>query len=164
MPSKSLSRTLIDHDEIQRWAEERGAKPAAVRNTTGDDDIGIIRLDFPGYSGGDSLEEIEWDEWFEKFDENNLALVVQEKMANGQKSNFNKLVNRENVEVASEDESEERSASATQRSGRAKSAKRASASSKKTSSRESSGGAESKRRVSGQGSRSAKSSGKKKAA
>jgi len=163
MPSKSSSRTLIDHDEIQRWAEERGAKPAAVRNTSGEEDIGIIRLDFPGYSGGDSLEEIEWEEWFEKFDDNNLALVVQEKMANGQKSNFNKLVNRENVEVSSEEESDERSASTTERGGRAKSAKRASSSSKKASSREG-GEREPKRRVSGHAGRSRKSSGKKKAA
>lgn len=163
MPSKSSSRTLIDHDEIQRWAEERGAKPAAVRNTSGEEGIGIIRLDFPGYSGGDSLEEIEWEEWFEKFDDNNLALVVQEKMANGQKSNFNKLVNRENVEVSSEEESDERSASTTERGGRAKSAKRASSSSKKASSREG-GEREPKRRISGHGGRSTKSSGKKKAA
>jgi hypothetical protein len=162
MPSKSSSRTLIDHDEIQRWAEERGAKPAAVRNTSGEEGIGIIRLDFPGYSGGDSLEEIEWEEWFEKFDDNNLALVVQEKMANGQKSNFNKLVNRENVEVSSEEESDERS-STTERSGRPKSAKRASSSSKKASPREG-GEREPKRGISGHGGRSTKSSGKKKAA
>jgi hypothetical protein len=55
----------------------------------------MIRLDFPGYSGGDSLQEISWDDWFEKFDERGLALLVQDKTARGQKSNFNKLVNRE---------------------------------------------------------------------
>src|SRR5262249_48818262 len=106
MASKASSRVLVDHDEIQSWAEQRGAKPAAVRNTSDDenDGVGIIRVDFPGYSGGDSLEEIQWDEWFEKFDDNNLALVVQEKNANGQPSNFNKLVNRENVEISSDQE------------------------------------------------------------
>ncbi len=101
MPSKSSSRVLTDHDEIRRWAEQRGAKPAAVRNTESEDDPGIIRLDFPGYSGAGSLEEIEWDEWFEKFDENGLALIVQENTANGQKSNFNKFVNRESVKEES---------------------------------------------------------------
>jgi hypothetical protein len=55
----------------------------------------MIRLDFPGYSGGDSLEEITWDEFFSKFDEQGLALLYQEKTARGQKSNFNKLVSRE---------------------------------------------------------------------
>ncbi len=55
-------------------------------------------MDFPGYSGEGSLEEIEWDEWFEDFDNNNLALIVQDEMANGEQSDFNKLVGRERVE------------------------------------------------------------------
>jgi hypothetical protein len=97
MPSKASSQVLTDHDEIQRWAEQRGAKPSAVRRTGGGNDIGMIRLDFPGYSGADSLEEVTWDDWFDKFDESNLALIVQEKTARGQKSNFNKLVSRDSV-------------------------------------------------------------------
>lgn len=90
------SRPLVDHDEIQQWAEERGARPACVRGTgSGGEDVGMIRLDFPGYGGEQSLEHIEWDEWFQKFDESGLALLVQNKTARGQKSNFNKLVSRE---------------------------------------------------------------------
>lgn len=102
MASKASSRILTDHDEIQRWAEDRGAKPAAVRNTENETDIGIIRLDFPGYSGADSLEEVSWDEWFDQFDDRNLALVVQEEMANGKPSNFNKLVSRDSVEESAQ--------------------------------------------------------------
>jgi hypothetical protein len=60
----------------------------------------MIRLDFPGYSGEQSLEHIDWKDWFKKFDENNLALVYQEKTAGGQKSNFNKLVSRETAETS----------------------------------------------------------------
>jgi ferritin-like metal-binding protein YciE len=92
--SKS-SRILTDPEEIRQWAEERGAQPACVRGTGGKGDIGMLRLDFPGYSGEDSLEPIDWDEWLEKFEERGLGLLVQEQTANGQKSNFNKLVNRE---------------------------------------------------------------------
>jgi hypothetical protein len=102
MASKASTRILTDHDEIRRWAEERGAKPAAVKSTESDDDVGIIRLDFPGYSGEDTLEEISWDEWFRKFDEKNLALVVQDKTANGKPSNFNKLVSRDSVEESAQ--------------------------------------------------------------
>jgi hypothetical protein len=98
MASRSSSRTLTDHEEIRRWAEERGARPATVRSTHGQDNVGIIRLDFPGYSGADSLEEITWEEWFEDFDDNSLALLVQDETANGQKSNFNKLISRESAE------------------------------------------------------------------
>jgi ferritin-like metal-binding protein YciE len=62
------AQPLTDHEEIREWAEERGAKPACVRGTGGAGDIGMLRLDFPGYTGGDSLQEISWDDWFEKFD------------------------------------------------------------------------------------------------
>ena len=86
--------TTTDHDEIRRWAESRGARPACVRGTGGGDDTGMIRLDFPGYSGAESLQPIDWDQWFQAFDENGLALLYQETTAGGEQSNFNKLVSR----------------------------------------------------------------------
>lgn len=92
------SKVTIDHEEIRRWAEQRGAKPSAVKGTGKGGDVGIIRLDFPGYSGGDSLEEISWQQFFEKFDEGELALVYQEQTASGERSNFNKLVRRDAAE------------------------------------------------------------------
>lgn len=98
--SEHLSKTTTDHEEIRKWAEARGAKPSCVKGTGNKGDVGLLRLDFPGYSGAESLQHIEWDEFFEKFDERNLALVYQEKTADGQKSNFNKLVSRESAENA----------------------------------------------------------------
>jgi hypothetical protein len=88
----------MNHDEIRQWAEERTARPACVRGTGGGEDVGMIRLDFPGFSGEQSLEHIDWDEWFQKFDESGLALLVQDTTADGQQSNFNKLVSRETGE------------------------------------------------------------------
>jgi len=61
----------------------------------------MLRLDFPGYSGEDKLEEISWDEFFEKFDERGLSLLVQDRTARGQQSNFNKLVSRETAAATS---------------------------------------------------------------
>ncbi|HEY0477046.1 MAG TPA: hypothetical protein VGD37_05950 [Kofleriaceae bacterium] len=93
------SKTTTDHDEIRRWAEARRGKPAAVKGTSRrKDDIGMIRIDFPGYSGEGKLQPISWDRWFEKFDESNLAMILQEETAKGQKSNFNKLIARESLE------------------------------------------------------------------
>lgn len=89
------SHTTIDHDFIRQWADQRGAKPACVKGTGKKGDTGMIRLDFPGYSGGDSLQPIDWDEWFDRFDANQLALVYQDKTASGETSNFNKLVRRQ---------------------------------------------------------------------
>jgi hypothetical protein len=100
--SKAESKVTFDHDEIRRWADERNAKPACVRGTGGHGDIGMIRLDFPGYSGESSLEHISWEDWFKKFDERNLALLYQETTAAGERSNFNKIVSRETAEAAEE--------------------------------------------------------------
>src|SRR3569832_1168376 len=116
MASRSKSATLTDHDEIRRWAEERDAKPSCVRGTGDEGDIGKLRHDIPGYSGADSLEEIEWDDWLEKFDKRGLALLVQETTARGQKSNFNKLISRKGVS-SSGNGRESRSASASRSNG-----------------------------------------------
>ena len=99
----TLSRTTRDHDEIRRWAEARGAVPAEVKGTERGGDVGIIRFEFPNAPNrNDSkLEEISWEDFFEKFDENNLEMVFQEKTADGQKSNFNKLVHPTDEEHSS---------------------------------------------------------------
>ncbi len=93
--SKS-SRVTTDHDVIRKWAEDRGGKPAAVRRMReAGEETGVLRIDFPGYSGGQSLEEISWDEFFRKFDDAKLALVYEDETSEGEKSNFNKLVRRD---------------------------------------------------------------------
>lgn len=94
----NLSKTTTDHEEIRRWAEERGGKPSHVKGTGGKNDPGILRIDFPGYSGEGKLEPISWDEFFEKFDEQELALTYQDVTAEGKKSNFNKLISRQTAE------------------------------------------------------------------
>lgn len=89
------SHRTTDHDYIRHWVEERGGHPAAVQGTGGSDDAGILRIDFPGYSGEGKLESISWDEFFAKFEESQLALVCQEKTSDGQLSRFNKIVRRD---------------------------------------------------------------------
>jgi len=89
------AQTTTDHDVIREWVEERGGSPACVKGTGGGGDEGVLRIDFPGYSGEGSLQHIDWDDWFEKFDENSLAFLYQDRTAAGRRSNFNKLVSRE---------------------------------------------------------------------
>lgn len=91
----SESKTTTDHDEIRRWVEEHDGTPASVRGTASDgDDAGVLRIDFPGGAGEDELEHLDWDEWFDKFDENGLAFLYQEQKASGEDSTFFKLVRR----------------------------------------------------------------------
>ncbi|MGK4003956.1 hypothetical protein WMF31_15090 [Sorangium sp. So ce1036] len=100
--ASSTRKVTTDHDEIRRWAESRGAKPAHAIGTGGEGDVGVIRLDFPGFSGEGKLQEISWDDFFAKFDESELALVYQETTAEGESSNFNKLVSRHNPKIEEE--------------------------------------------------------------
>lgn len=92
--SEQTASSTIDHDFIRRWAEERGGKPSCVVGTGGKGDVGMIRIDFPGYSGEGSLKPISWDEFFQKFEESQLALLYLERTREGGLSNFNKLVSR----------------------------------------------------------------------
>jgi len=86
------TQSTRDHDTIRRWAEERDGRPASVRGTGDGDDAGILRIDFPGGAGEDQLEHIGWDEWFRKFDENDLEFLYQEEKQSGEGSTFFKLV------------------------------------------------------------------------
>lgn len=95
MAKASESKRTDAHETIRKWAEERDARPSRVKSTGSTEDAGILRMDFPGYSGGDDLEEISWDEFFDKFDEENLEFLYQERTASGEMSRFNKVVNRE---------------------------------------------------------------------
>lgn len=90
------SKITTDHDAIRGWVESRGGSPASVKGTEkGDECAGLLRIDFPGYSGEESLEHISWNEFFEKFEESNLAFLYQEETKGGGTSRFFKLVSRE---------------------------------------------------------------------
>jgi hypothetical protein len=88
----AAARALTDHDEIRRWAEQRGATPACVRGAGGKGDTPMIRLDFPDYSGSETLQPISWREWFAAFDESRLALIVQDRTARRPRRRFNNPV------------------------------------------------------------------------
>jgi len=90
----SKTNTTTDHDEIRRWVEEHDGRPVTVRGT-GNGDAGVLRIDFPGGAGEDQLEHIDWDTWFDKFEDQGLALLYQEEKASGEDSTFAKLVKRD---------------------------------------------------------------------
>ena len=93
MPTKHEAKQTIDHDEIKRWAEARGGRPATVKGTEENgEEAGILRISF---RNDESLETIEWDEFFEKFEEEGLAFLYQEQTSDGSQSRFFKLVERE---------------------------------------------------------------------
>ena len=88
------SQTTTDHDTIKKWAEERGGVPATVESTAEGSEPGILRIMFPESDGGDNLTHIDWDAFFDKFEEENLAFLYQDETSNGSTSRFFKLVSR----------------------------------------------------------------------
>lgn len=92
------AKTTTDHEEIREWVEAHGGHPATVKRTTrGNQAAGVLRIDFPGFSGEQSLKEISWDEWFKVFDERKLAFLYQD--SKGRENRFNKLVSRQGVKT-----------------------------------------------------------------
>jgi hypothetical protein len=91
------SKVTTNHDEIKRWVEERDGRPARVKGTNTSGSVGVLRIDYPGYSGEDTLETITWDEFFKGFEANNLAFLYQEETKEGGKSRFSKLIDRDSA-------------------------------------------------------------------
>jgi len=89
------SRTTTELSDIRKWAEARGGKPARVIGTEEKDDQGgVLRIDFPGYSGEGRLEEISWEDWYDTFKDRNLEFLYQDRTADGKESRFFKLVRK----------------------------------------------------------------------
>lgn len=91
------SHTTTDHETIRRWAEARDGQPATVRDTAHrGEHAGVLRIEFPDAGGNDEkLEAITWDEFFDKFDGEELAFLYQDETSGGDTSRFFKFVSRE---------------------------------------------------------------------
>jgi hypothetical protein len=122
------AKATVDHDEIRKWVEARGGIPAHVKRTGSNrGNPGVLRIDYPGFSGEESLERIDWEQWFDWFDRDNLAFLYQDE----KKSRFSKLVDRSSVEVSAPRSRKRAAAKKTAAASRK-------ASSKKTSSKKAS--------------------------
>ena len=80
-----------EHEEIRRWAEERGGRPSRVKGTD------ILRIDFRDQD--EDLEETSWNEFFRIFDEGDLAFLYQEETSEGADGRFNKFVSRAEAQI-----------------------------------------------------------------
>jgi hypothetical protein len=85
-----LAKTTTDHEAIRAWVEDRGGWPAEAEATAGEG--GVLRVDFPGWSGDGTPRRIPWEDWFRRFDESSLAFVYEEVTQDGERSSFNRLV------------------------------------------------------------------------
>jgi len=91
--SETASRTTTDHEAIRKWAEKRGGHPTSVMGTEhGKEAAGVLRLDF-GVKD-EKLHPVDWQAFFDKFDQSKLAFLYQDKTSNGKMSRFHKFIQR----------------------------------------------------------------------
>ena len=114
--AEGAAQLTIDHEQIRNWVEERGGKPACVKGTSSGDSC-LLRIDFPGGAGEESLEEMSWDQFFDVFDDRKLAFLYQDRKADGEPSTFNKLIDRESAEDAASGKSSGKSGGASKKKG-----------------------------------------------
>ncbi len=96
MPDKD-TKVTTDHDEIRKWAHERGGKPAIPRMTFHNDQEGdhtAIRILFPDTPGQDQLEEVTWPHLFRVFEEKHLAFAYQDRTRDGEVSHYFDFIQR----------------------------------------------------------------------
>ncbi|MDF8264856.1 hypothetical protein [Luteipulveratus flavus] len=89
----SQRSTTTDHDEIRAWVEKHDGRPAAVKYTATGDDPGVLRIGFPGGMGPDVIEQITWDQWFGKFEDEGLAFCYPRRQGEEDSTSF-RLVER----------------------------------------------------------------------
>lgn len=89
-----MSNTTTDHKEIRRWVSERGGYPARVKGSNAGGGSGVLRIDYPGYSGEETLQTITWTEFFNGFEQNRLAFLYEDSQESEQ-SRFSKLISRD---------------------------------------------------------------------
>ncbi|MBD0416530.1 hypothetical protein [Oryzicola mucosus] len=94
-----MSVTLTDHEAVRTWAAARMGSPAIVDISPESGTQSMLRIVFdqaayqdqdrperPPNAGGYDL--VEWDDWFEIFDREQLALVVPDEVPGGLDSSY----------------------------------------------------------------------------
>ncbi len=92
-----------DHAVVRDLVEEYDGYPAHVERTEGNDS-GLLRLAFPDVESRDGdpnedLKELSWEEFFEEFDRERLALVYPEDLGDDAAADF-QVLDRDRVESA----------------------------------------------------------------
>lgn len=82
---------IIDNDEVRAWVEEHGGVPATLKGVSenGEESPDMLHLAF-GKMGPD-MEEMDWEEFAERFENENLALAYDDEAPKGEAPDFELL-------------------------------------------------------------------------
>ena len=81
-------KITTDRNVIEKWAKARHGWPAIVRTAT---NVGVemaLSIVFPDGEDRESANKISWEEFFEKFDQQNLVFMYREKDPNQKLSRY----------------------------------------------------------------------------
>jgi len=101
-----MAKTLVERSAIREWTEARGGKPILM--DVPDPAVGersLIQLTFDQHAlnadhneGADPMTPgftlVSWDEWFEAFEDQGLALVVNDDLSEGRQIDY-RIMSRE---------------------------------------------------------------------
>lgn len=85
---------IINNDEVRSWVEERGGVPAVLKEISenGEESPEMLHLAFGKLSP--EMEEMDWEEFAERFDNENLALAFDDEAPKSNTPDF-ELVDRD---------------------------------------------------------------------
>ena len=109
----TFDRVTTAHSEVERWVRERGGRPAEVPGSESG-----VGFRFPGDDA--EGEPIDWDAFFERFEDANLALAYDSNAGEAAPEDACALVERDRAEeVAREPPAEAEEADTPERVGEA---------------------------------------------
>lgn len=101
-------RLTTNHEEIRQWAEKYNGKPEIIDSPEACVDPIGLRINFPGegddvfLSEGRPAQAVSWSEFFEKFEQLQLAFMYDSVIAREDPSLAYHFVRRENAELKSD--------------------------------------------------------------
>lgn len=87
------ARVTRNHNKIRKWVEEHGGIPAyTAEKITPDEQEKVLRIIFKNEKNSEKIIVMNWNDFFTKFDQANLAFLYSDDLENGNKTNYYKFV------------------------------------------------------------------------
>lgn len=85
-------QVTTNHQTIMQWVEDHDGHPAAVDTT--DHSVGYLRIKFPDVDDHDEFSTMDWREWLDEFEAEELAFVYRDDVESDTAHRVYKLVDR----------------------------------------------------------------------
>lgn len=90
------TRATTDHEMIRQWVRERGGAPSMARRV-GQPAEGALVVNFPDDGSDGPVVDISWADFFQRFEDQNLAFVYRESLPEAEDAYYYQLVDRDTL-------------------------------------------------------------------